>query len=395
MGASPAGPLPCGFPTRVGQLFVESLHKIERVIDVVAVLRPEDVVTDFLSVLDPRQGREVHLVIADRGAYLKLPAAVPLAGRLAPLAELLGTTGAGDKPWSSGAAADAIALETDDVAATVWTHSPADPRERRGRWGFDLAGLVLAPVKHAVGDARSFEWITDLDERLDQALIDAKLDFVNTHRPELLENDNSRRVSSVERFFVSDPEECARLFALTASDAEEPWESITSQYENERLDATAAWVRSHLDPAAGRVIEVGAYEGALTSRLLQDGYSVDATEPNPTFLSRLREAVEGHGDIRVHPHSFEELTTTRRLTGSAYLLIELLYYGQDLGLLDRFPTDRVFVSMDPAELADRTWPPGWSVEEELDLVLPRFEPVVGGRVYLRKPGSRGLLLRRR
>lgn len=337
----------------------------------------------------------MHLVIADRGAYLKLPAAVPLAGRLAPLAELLATTGAGDKPWSSGAAAEAIALETGDVAATIWTHSPADPRERRGRWGVDLAGLVRAPVKHAVGNTRSFEWITDLDERLDQPLIDAKLDFVNTHSPDLVENDDSWRVPSIERFFVSDPEERARLFALTASDAEEPWESITSQYENERLDATAAWVRSHLDPAAGRVIEVGACEGALTRRLLQDGYSVDATEPNPTSLSRLREAVEGHGDSRVHPHSFEELTTTRRLTGSAYLLIELLYYGQDLGLLDRFPTDRVFVSMDPAELAERTWPPGWSVEEELDLALPRFEPVVGGRVYLSKPGSRGLLLRRR
>jgi hypothetical protein len=113
------------------------------------------------------------------------------------------------------------------------------------------------------------------------------------------------------------------------------------------------------------------------------------------FLERLRSLGPGAGEVRIHPHSFEELGTTRRLTGSAYLLIELLYDDQDLGLLDRFPTDRLFVALDPDALAKKTWPPSWAVEEELDLVLPRVEPVAGGRAYLRKPGSRGLLLRRR
>lgn len=375
-------------------------------IDVIAVPRPEDVVVDFLSVLDPGSGREVHLVIADRGAYLRLPAGVPLAGRLAPLADLLQSSGEGDKPFSPGSAAEAIALETGDVAATVWTHSPADSRERRSRWGLDLAAAVRAPVQHAVGDAQRFQWTTDLEVRLDQKLIDAKLDFINTHCAELLrlgeEDENAlvtRRIHSVERFFSSTPDERARLFALVNSmspDAAlvpDPWEFATSQYEIERLEATAAWVREHLDPAAGRVIEVGACEGALTRRLLDDGYSVDATEPNPVFLARLHENVEG--DVRIQPHSFEELTTTRRLTGSAYLLIELLYYGQDLTLLERFPTDRVFVSMDPVALAEQVWPAAWSVEQELELVKPRVETVVGGRAYLRKRGSRGVLLRRR
>lgn len=381
-------------------------------IDVIAVPRPEDVVVDFLSVLDPGSGREVHLVIADRGAYLRLPAGVPLAGRLAPLADLLQSSGEGAKPLSPGSAAEAIALETGDVAATVWTHSPADSRERRGRWGLDLAAALRAPVQHAVGDAHWFQWTTDLDVQLNQTLIDAKLDFVNTHCAELLRLDGededallTRRIPSVERFFSSTPDERARLFALIGSlspDAAlvpDPWEFATSQYEIERLDATAAWVREHLDPAAGQVIEVGACEGALTRRLLDDGYSVDATEPNPAFLSRLQSLARLHenveGDVRIHPHSFEELTTTRRLTGSAYLLIELLYYGQDLTLLDRFPTDRVFVSMDPAVLAEQVWPAAWSVEQELELAQPRVETVVGGRAYLRKRGSRGMLLRRR
>jgi hypothetical protein len=140
------------------------------------------------------------------------------------------------------------------------------------------------------------------------------------------------------------------------------------------------------------VIEVGACEGALTRRLLAEGYSVDATEPNQSFYQRLREQ---QGDVRVHPHSYEDLATTRRLTGSAYLLIEMLYYEQDLAMLDRFPTDHLFVAMEPVELAARSWPSGWSVEEQVELVAPRFEPVAGGRAYLRKRGSRGVLLRRR
>jgi hypothetical protein len=377
------------------------------VIDVVAVLRPEDVVVDFLSVLDPARGREVHLLVADRGTYLKLPVGVPLAGRLAPLAELLGTSADGAKPFSPGAAADAIALETGDVEATVWTHNPADSRERRGRWGLELAGLVRrAPVLHAVGDAHWFQWVTDVDEQLSPALVEAKLDFVNTHGADLLgldeEDENAlltSRVHSVERFFGSTPDERARLFALmgslgvNAALVPDPWEFATSPYEIERLDATVAWVRSHLDPAAGRVIEVGACEGALTRRLAAEGYSVDATEPNQAFLERLRELRTG--DVRVHPHSYEDLVTTRRLTGSAYLLIEVLYYEQDLALLDRFPTDHVFVAMEPGKLAAQSWPAGWSVEEQVELAGPRFEPVVGGRAYLRKRGSRGVLLRRR
>jgi hypothetical protein len=374
------------------------------VIDVVAVLRPEDVVVDFLSVLDP--GRELHLVVADRGVYLKMPGGVPLAGRLAALSEILRTDGTGDKPFSPGAAAAAIALETGDVVTTVWTHNPADSRERRRRWGFEVAALVRAPVLHAVGDAARFQWTTDLYRPLDPPLVEAKLDFVNTHCADLLpldeEDENAlltRRIPAVERFFGSAPDERTRLYAVTSSEdaavIPDPWELATSQYELERLDATTTWMRAHLDPAAGRVIEVGACEGALTRRLLDAGYTVDATEPNPLFLERLRRLGPGAGEVRIHPHSFEELGTTRRLTGSAYLLIELLYDDQDLGLLDRFPTDRLFVAMDRDALAKKTWPPSWSIEEELDLALPRVEPVAGGRAYLRKPGSRGLLLRRR
>ncbi|MEI8407280.1 MULTISPECIES: SAM-dependent methyltransferase [unclassified Kribbella] len=298
-------------------------------IDVLAVLRPEDAVTDFLSVLDPAHGREVHLVAAERGVYLKLPAGIPLEGRLAAIAALHASSGESDKPFSPATAAAAIVREAGAIPFTVWTHHPSDTRATHGRWALDITAAVGGPV---------------------------------------------RQTPPAGAPVVLDPVEVAE-----------------SPYEQERLDATVAWVRRHLDPIAGRVIEVGAHEGALTRRLLADGYSVDATEPNALLLERLRSNVTG--DVRVHPHSFEDLATTARLTGSAYLLIEVLYYGQDLSLLDRFPTDHLFVALEAGELTRQVWPPGWSAEEEIELVPPRLEELAGA--LLRKRGSRGVLLRRR
>jgi hypothetical protein len=298
-------------------------------IDVLAVIRPEDAVTDFLSVLDPSHGREVHLLAAERGVYLKLPVDVPLEARLAAIAALQARSSEGDKPFSPASAAAAIAREAGAIPFTVWTHHPSDTRSTHGRWALDITAAVGGPVRHT----------------------------------------------------------------MTAGDPVvlDPVEVAASPYEQDRLDATVEWVRRHLDPAAGRVIEVGAHEGALTRRLLADGFLVDATEPNERFLERLRSDV--HGDVRIHPHSLEDLATTARLTGSAYLLIEVLYYDLDLSLLDRFPTDRLFVAMEAGELARRVWPAAWSVEDEVELVAPRMEELSGG--FLRKRGSRGVLLRRR
>ncbi|MEU4606727.1 SAM-dependent methyltransferase [Kribbella sp. NPDC023972] len=298
-------------------------------IDVLAVVRPEDAVTDFLSVLDPAHGREVHLLAAERGVYLKLAADIPLEGRLAAIAALKASSGESDKPFSPATAAAAIAREAGAIPFTVWTHHPSDTRTTHGRWALDLKTAIGGPVRHTM----------------------------TAGTPVVLD----------------------------------PVEVAASPYEQERLDATVAWLRRHLDPIAGRVIEVGAHEGALTQRLLADGYSVDATEPNERFLERLRANVRG--DVRIHPHSFEDLATTARLTGSAYLLIEVLYYGQDLSLLDRFPTDHLFVAMEAGELARQVWPTTWSVEDEIELVPPRLEDLSGA--LLRKRGSRGVLLRRR
>lgn len=326
-------------------------------IDVLAVVRPADAVTDFLSVLDPSHGREVHLVAAERGVYLKLPAGVPLAARLAAIAELEASSGESDTPFSPATAADAIALEAGPMPFTVWTHHPSDTRTTHGRWGLDIKAAVQAPVRHP-------------------SLAPAARHVVPAGGPR-----------------PAVPNQAGGPGPAATPRAVVPAPVVLSPYERERLDATVAWLRRQLDPIAGRVIEVGAHEGALTRRLLADGYSVDATEPDEELLGRLRENVTG--DVRIHPHSFEDLATTARLTGSAYLLIELLYYGQDLTLLDRFPTDHLFITMEAGELARQSWPAAWSIEDEVELVAPRLEPVAGGDAFLRKRGSRGVLLRRR
>ncbi len=77
----------------------------------------------------------------------------------------------------------------------------------------------------------------------------------------------------------------------------------------------------------------------------------------------------------------------------------MLYYGQDLGLLDTLPADLVFVALEPAALATRLRPwlaasTGWEQVDETQLVFPAVESVCGGRAYLSKRGSVGVLLRR-
>ncbi|MEE1752023.1 hypothetical protein [Streptomyces sp. SP18CS02] len=397
-------------------------------IDIVVVLRAEDAVLDFLSVLTPPasgagdapdDGAEVHVLLADSGEHLVLPPATPLAGRLDALAGRVRE--ADESAASPGPAAlgTALARIAQGRSVRVWTHSPADNRRSRGRLGHDVAEALDAPatagstaVRHAVGYSPFLQFVSDLDRPLDRELVAHKLDFVNRHARHLLDTDSPQhvlytgRVPAVERYFTAGPDERRRLFALLASLDEEaasvpdPWEFATSPYEAERLDATTAWITRHCAPDAGALIEVGACEGALTARLVDKGHRVEATEPNPVFRSRLVEAAGTGGAVRVHPDGLAELAGTRHLAGGAYLLIEMLYYGQDLDLLDALPTDLLLISLEPEALDTRLRPwlataPQWEQIDETVLVRPALETVCGGRAHLRKRGSTGVLLRRR
>ncbi|MEV4189666.1 hypothetical protein AB0J28_50360, partial [Streptosporangium canum] len=103
--------------------------------------------------------------------------------------------------------------------------------------------------------------------------------------------------------------------------------------------------------------------------------------------------------VEVSPDSLEDLAAHRSRPAAAYLLIEMLYYDQDLALLDALPTDRILIALETGQLNDRIWPwlrqqSTWRVAERLELAPPTLESICDGLAYLRKRGSRGLVLTR-
>ncbi|WP_405791654.1 hypothetical protein [Streptomyces sp. NBC_01506] len=386
-------------------------------IDIVVVLRAEDAVLDFLTVL---ADGEAALVLADHGRTLTFPATQGPAERLARIGGQVRP--ADDRAGVSGphSLAELVREAGGDRDARVWTHSPADNRRSRGRVGRDTAiGCADRDVRHAVGYSPYLQVVSDFDRPLDRELIAAKLDFVNRACEHLLTAPSPEyvvqtpRIPATERFFHADAggDERERLFALLASLDDEaasipdPWEFGSSPYEKDRLDATAAWVLGHRAATGGSLVEVGACEGALTHRLVAAGCAVHATEPNSLFRKRLKEAVGGTDSARVSSTDLAELAELAELgegaqpRAGAHLLIEMLYYGQDLDLLDRLPTDRLFLALEPDAMDNRVRPwlatsATWQEVESVHLVPPRVETVCAGRAYLIKRGSDGLLLRR-
>ncbi|MFD7224941.1 hypothetical protein ACFV9P_28655 [Streptomyces sp. NPDC059892] len=400
-------------------------------IDIVVVLRAEDAVLDFLSVLTDDDGGggsggETRVILADRERAETLVLGADLGAT-----ERLALVAAHVRPVTEGIASpgpEVLATLLRQAAAggpfRIWTHSPADTRRSRGRLGRDTAlaraadaRLAEAELRHAVGFSPYLQILSDLDRSLGREHIAAKLDFVNGSCGHLLAEPDPEfvvqtpHVPAVERFFDTDPEQRERLFALLASLDDEaasvvdPWEFGSSPYEARRLDATAAWVRDRCagegsgSGSGGTLVEVGACEGALTHRLAAAGFTVRATEPNAVFRPRLTAALAGTEGVTVDGAGLAELAKEDGPRATAHLLIEMLYYGQDLALLDDLATDLVFVALEPEALVSRVRPwlersTTWRADEETVLVPPQLETVCAGRAYLSKRGSVGLLLRR-
>ncbi|GAA2910897.1 hypothetical protein GCM10010517_77390 [Streptosporangium fragile] len=377
---------------------------------VIAVLHAEDVALEFISVLREHADRDVRVLIGQAGASVNLPGGLSLRERLellAPAVEPGGNTA--DLPTP-----DEVAALLGESPGEVWTHSPADHRIRRARFGWTVSRAVPSlPVTYSVGDNPFLQTVPGKAVAVTGAEAEAKIDFINRRAGELLRSRvadrlvTTDRVPAVERFFIADAARANRLYALISSlgedaaVADDPWEFGRSAYESARLDATAAWVARWCSPQDGPLVEVGACEGELTRRLAGKGYRVQATEPNPRFRARLTERfpLGPEGGVEVLAESLEDLAARRERPAAAYLLIEMLYYDQEPALLDDLPTDLVLVALESGQLNERVWPwlrgqSTWRVAERVELAPPTLEPVCDGLAYLRKRGSRGLVLAR-
>ncbi|GAA3412814.1 hypothetical protein [Streptosporangium vulgare] len=243
---------------------------------VIAVLHAEDVALEFVSVLRDHADEDVLVIVGQARASVTLPAGLSLRERLellGPLVEPGGNTAELPVP------ADVAALLVEAPASApgpgeLWTHSPADHRIRRARFGWIVSravspfpgsssppSLSLPAVTCSVGDNPFLQTIPGTAAAITGAEAEAKIDFINRRAGELLRSRvadrlvTTDRVPAVERFFTASAEQANRLYALISSlgddaaVADDPWEFGRSAYEAARLDATAAWDRPLVLPA--------------------------------------------------------------------------------------------------------------------------------------------------
>lgn len=374
---------------------------------VVVACYPEDLATEFLSVLDSAPSEPLQAILAARGTTLRLPPGAA-ATRLAAVACQVDVATPADGPIDRSRFASLLEACLPRSTA-VWTHCPADERRDRATVGW-LTALAHpgSAVLHAVGISSHYQFLSDVTIPLSADQIRLKLDFLDNNAAALVRDDLAPRhipteaVAACERFVRLTAAEADRMHALLhsidddASWSADPWDFRHSRYERERLRRTAEWVSRHITPAE-LLIEVGSCEGALTSQLLAAGHQVLACEPNERFRTRLMEAVRHRAGITAY--SLEDLAHVHAVHAAAYLLIEMLYYVDDLSIMDNIPSDLLFLAVNSEEMRQRVDPwlaasPVWELGERVELVAPRIDFVCGDRVYRRKEGCVGALCRR-
>jgi hypothetical protein len=373
----------------------------------IVVAYPEDVVLEFLSVLAHNPDRNVLVVVASHRRAVVLPPSDDMSARLGAVSNLAAdTTQEGLNLISDRDLASLVKASLPE-SCIVWTHCPADHRRARAGVAWTVARIVRHDaVIHAVGWSTDYQILSDIDVTLSPEQVKSKFTFAAQALAPLLRSPvwdrriTTETVPSTERFFKLDRGGADRLYALLhsveddASISSDPWDFQGSAYEHDRLESTLDWAVRWCPPARGRIVEVGACEGAFTTRLLRHGYHVIATEPNARFRERLIIALRDR--VSVRGDSLEDLAEHRHVPAAAYLLVEMLYYGQHLSLLDRLPTDMLFVALDPDELYEKVVPAmtansQWRVVSTDDLVQPRLDFVYGEKVYKRKEGSSGIV----
>lgn len=376
--------------------------------NVVVASYPEDLATEFLSVLDREPADTLPAVLVSDGVVVSLPAggARSRLTALAPYVDAAGESG----PLIEESRLASLLRDAIPDGRKVWTHCPADERRDRARIGWLTARVhASGPVLHSVGVSSHYQFLSDVATQLTVEQVRLKLEFLEAHASALVCDNLSPRhiptaaVPACERFVCLTVAQADRMYALlhsTEDDASltaDPWDFRNSEYECERLRQTAEWVGRRVAPESGLLVEIGACEGALTARLLDAGYCLIACEPNERFRTRLADVAKHRAKVR--PDSLEGLLQRVPVPARAYLLIEMLYYLGDLSILNDVPSDLLFLTCSAEELRQRVDPwlaasTTWQPVELVQLVAPRVDFVCADRVYRRKDGSVGLLCSR-
>jgi hypothetical protein len=282
----------------------------------------------------------------------------------------------------------------------VYTHSPfeAHPHHR------DVA----------LAASRCFEeiWVSSCGgyaaepHVLDRHAYQRKLDIVNSVYPRelaLADADPQRSVADMlagipglEAFVPTRWREVIQALALTRPemrvDLPNTWAFEVSPYEVERYDRTCeVLAQACKERPPGLILELGAYEGAMTLRLrgLFPNARICAVEPNPVFVRRLRERLGHELNIDIAEASILDVP----LSADLIVMAEMLYYVPEsvMDVLSRARASYLLTSYHgafDARLCHGLHALGWREIASAE-VLPKFEPVDGGSSLLmaRRPGS--------
>jgi hypothetical protein len=374
----------------------------------VVVNHPEDLLTEFMSVLESADA-DLRVLVAADGRLARLPAG-GFTDRVPAVLQLAAAAGVRVAPDQSTVAGMVRQAAAD--GETIWTHGPADERLDRAKLGVWVA-LAAGVARCSTGLSAHLKFVADITAALTGAQIAAKLDVLGTHFAPQIERAGGPRgigIASVvecERYVTATGAQAARLFSLRHDwhpDVDlgaEPWDFASSPYEVQRLRSTADWVRRHV-AHGGYLVELGSCEGALTDSLLADGYRVSAQEPVVHFAERFaaRAGDRWAGQLETGTHTLEELADGKGPRADAYLLVEMLNYIADLSIVDGVDTELIAISMSPFAIRTRIMPwlqqsTVWEIVETHQIIAPRFELVCDGLAYHRKLGSTGVLARRR
>ncbi|WP_081982353.1 SAM-dependent methyltransferase [Streptacidiphilus albus] len=294
-----------------------------------------------------------------------------------------------------------------------WAHSPADWRQEQARSGLAAAAAVGAGrIRYSLGHAGHSQFLVSEARPLSVEQLRTKIDVLAGFASGALPGADAKR-----QFLSQAAPSCESFLALTRQQAEhlyylmyspdplvkvprDPWDFDRSAYEQERLSATRDWVRAAVPGPAATLVEAGACEGSLTELLCDAGFRVTATEPAQDFRERLGSRVAGRAEVTAA--TVEDLAGPAPVPADAYLLAEVMYYLDDLAVVESLPTDLLLVTA-PRELLESVLRPYfegagaacWRVESEQELLGARLDFLVDGLMYQRKRGSVGLTCRRR